>query len=1379
LESWFVEQQAVNGRFRTLGNLLDAECIPFTQTDRRKKMMGKRIEHIREMCILEKDHANNRLSKYHLLLCSIAMLLYCLTFSSDQNQPTTHSLNNVQERSVDQPIIAGDSTNFTVFGDRLPMLLTFTFARDDVIERATKRLLDKRNLILSGMAGIGKSTIILNVVEEFKKHFPHLIIWYIDTKDTERGLEESFRTLLNSTNRVDDGSVRRFAELQDRPLLIIFENVDHSKLLTRITREFMKKQLSSAKIHISIVTRCDVEGSSERPVEKVSLFSEEDAVRLLFHFASTSHQEPLSGNVLKHCDEGIAQLEKKLPNEFEILTNLASKLLDRHPLGISVAGSVKREFFADSWSGFQNMWIQVMTNEAFVPSIEDSSDDFEKSRKVIGTSIICSIRHLGEREKTVLYYIAFWGTNNLDIPLPWLAEDPLSVVSSLSTLKSLNLVQYVILGEEGRVRSHSLVVESVWKFLSETPKLQSSVINQAIHLALIQELPASFENSIPHKMRTKFTLMSDSETSEDHEDVENEETTLVYDPEASKHSGKISSRRATSQITSLTHHRLRHVTKVNRPSEVAKQRIICVDAMLANRLEKLLFNAKKHPDSSSIQKEKLLQLLDELALQAKQFAINGWGLSIAAFSLRLERTPARLTVVGDIMLHAGLFAGISGGSKLHSVKLEMLHAAETNVLNALTIDKTISGAEENVVFDLQLLGEIYVAMGNATKARSVLREATSLYDSFFEASTAWHQELRADLAQALTVNGEYQEAQSTFEELLRTLDATDGPFYPHILHELGNLHFLQQDYDAAEPFFSKAVSAGKTILGCQHPYTITYRLNLALTLKNQMSYERAAFYYNESALIMEKTLGKQHQNVLLTTVDVADCLRLDGNLVAAQDLYREIVSMAAPDMSEVLIRSLGALAEIVKAIGNNNLETEWIHRQLVTTAKLHYGEDDSRVAHYLHELALVLETLSHEKSSEAISLYREALALGTRTLGETHPYVIDYMMKLHNVLLKDGRSGEAELVYQRLVTAGRNVSLRASPPDRVESVLYHIAMIADSKRDSTEAEKYFYQLIFSNGSSESFKNKALSSLLKLADMTLSMGLESNETGETLLLQAFDRSKQLYGADHRTTLRIMCKLALFQVYERNKERIFPQDANTIKTKLLEIEELDNSPIVSMADIHDEYAIWDELNLDLAEQYVFQLVLLINDKIGNDTALFIAVVVGIAPFLIERNRFGEAEELCTEAIKTAELLNLSKSGVAAHLFHELGLSIEISRKDYDRAEKLYQKAFDIGKKSLAIDHHHVITYSRRLGRILELRGKYEEAKQQLEMTVEYAEKSLHPDRATIQAELEQLIKEQGFFVDDTISMMECFIRRLALGTTIGSLLLAWYCYCFGIK
>ncbi len=238
--------------------------------------------------------------------------------------------------------------------------------------------------------------------------------------------------------------------------------------------------------------------------------------------------------------------------------------------------------------------------------------------------------------------------------------------------------------------------------------------------------------------------------------------------------------------------------------------------------------------------------------------------------------------------------------------------------------------------------------------------------------------------------------------------------------------------------------------------------------------------YEEIIIILESSLGQDHQDVASATDKLARIHHAHAEYPAAEALYK---------------RSLGIREKI-------------------------FGQDDPNVAQSLNNLADLLR--DQGKYAEAEQLYTKALVIREKAFGQDSYYVAESINSLAVLLWNQGRYTEAEPYFKRAIEI-REKSLKPNHPEIAESV-NNLAMCYWKQGKYSEAEPLCKRALEMrektlgpdhHNVAESANNLAM----------IYINLEQYTKAEPLFKQALEISEKSLSPDHFKTAIFLNNLAM--------------------------------------------------------------------------------------------------------------------------------------------------------------------------------------------------------------------------------------------------------------
>jgi len=261
----------------------------------------------------------------------------------------------------------------------------------------------------------------------------------------------------------------------------------------------------------------------------------------------------------------------------------------------------------------------------------------------------------------------------------------------------------------------------------------------------------------------------------------------------------------------------------------------------------------------------------------------------------------------------------------------------------------------------------------------------------------------------------------------------------------------------------------------------------------------------------------------------------------------------------------------------------------------------------------------------------------------------------------------------------------------------------------------------------------------MGDVYRKLGLYSQ--GETLLEQALETRRGLYGDDHPDTLRSMNSLADLYLEQGRYDEAEPLYLVTIETRKRVLGDDHPGTLSSMGNL--ALLLFRQGRYDEAEPLYLDTIEIQKRVLGDDHASTLGSMGNMASLYLDQGRYDEAEPLYLETLETQKRVlgddhpdTLISMGNLANLYVDQGR--------YDEAEPLYLETLEIQKRVLGDDHPDTLISMGNLANLYNDQGRYDEAEPLYLETLETQKSVLgddHPYRLTSTNNLANLYREQG--------------------------------------
>lgn len=263
----------------------------------------------------------------------------------------------------------------------------------------------------------------------------------------------------------------------------------------------------------------------------------------------------------------------------------------------------------------------------------------------------------------------------------------------------------------------------------------------------------------------------------------------------------------------------------------------------------------------------------------------------------------------------------------------------------------------------------------------------------------------------------------------RALDGATRTFQPDdarvlaLRHDQARLRYDQGRLSEAERLLRDVVTLRKSVLGDDHPDTLTSQHQLVRVLRDTGEVGAARALLDDTLRKRVRVLGQMHPDTLTSSNGKADLLRARGKLGEACEIYERVLELRTSVLGErhpATLTTRHYLAEVRHRLAEAGAETEL--RALITINTEVRGIHHPRTLAVVQSLVEVLHDLG--RLSEAEDMARRLVEDRTRLLGIAHPVSLVSRHRLGLILLDRGTQPEA----QELLSAVLNDRLRSLGP---------------------------------------------------------------------------------------------------------------------------------------------------------------------------------------------------------------------------------------------------------------------------------------------------------------------------------------------------------------
>ncbi|KAN0082027.1 hypothetical protein V8E54_003325 [Elaphomyces granulatus] len=277
------------------------------------------------------------------------------------------------------------------------------------------------------------------------------------------------------------------------------------------------------------------------------------------------------------------------------------------------------------------------------------------------------------------------------------------------------------------------------------------------------------------------------------------------------------------------------------------------------------------------------------------------------------------------------------------------------------------------------------------------------------------------VAKCLYKDGRYDQAGTLFKEARKTVL---GPEHPDTLTSMNNLALTYQKqgrWTAAEMLLVQVIEARKTVLGPEHPDTLTSMNNLALTYQKQGRWMEVEKLFVQVMETRKMVLGPEHPNTLASMNNLALTYQNQGRWTEAEKLLVQVIEARKTVLGPEHPDTLTSMNNFALTYQNQGrwTEVEKLFVQVMETRKMVLGPEHPSTLTSMNNLALTYQ--NQGRWTEAEKLFVQVMETRKMVLGPEHPNTLTSMNNLALTYQNQGRWTEAEKLFVRVMETSKTV----------------------------------------------------------------------------------------------------------------------------------------------------------------------------------------------------------------------------------------------------------------------------------------------------------------------------------------------------------------------
>ena len=391
------------------------------------------------------------------------------------------------------------------------------------------------------------------------------------------------------------------------------------------------------------------------------------------------------------------------------------------------------------------------------------------------------------------------------------------------------------------------------------------------------------------------------------------------------------------------------------------------------------------------------------------------------------------------------------------------------------------GNDPNVAASWSSLGSAQLRNNNLTEAENAFRQARDIYQRRLGADHEYTGAMMNNLGLVLERQGKFSDAEILMREALAVKEKKQGRDHPdtavtlanlaRILDRQGKSGQLNQSAQAV-PTRPATTAGGAGAAGAAPTSTPgsaapapgsaeALRLaSQALSAAALGDFSQAESLHRQALAVHERSLPLDHPTTLATLTNLGSVMMLQGKFKEAEAVFRRVMTAREkvlgpehPDTAISLNNVANALFEQAKqddqsgpparrARGGGRdfaqaSETETLYRRALAVQEKTLGESHPSTAATLNNLAVLLA--GRGRYAEAEPMHLRALSIAEKSLGPAHLDTASMMTTLAITYDRQGKSAQAEEAYAKAVATARQARVPRNLLINASSMAYSMA----------------------------------------------------------------------------------------------------------------------------------------------------------------------------------------------------------------------------------------------------------------------------------------------------------------------------------------------------
>ncbi len=351
------------------------------------------------------------------------------------------------------------------------------------------------------------------------------------------------------------------------------------------------------------------------------------------------------------------------------------------------------------------------------------------------------------------------------------------------------------------------------------------------------------------------------------------------------------------------------------------------------------------------------------------------------------------------------------------------------------------------------IGQTYMDLGLEMNAQEEFQQALDLRRRMLGAEDSSTLKVGSQLAEALSYDGRYVEAEVLIGQVLNSQRRVLGAEHPDTLHSmwiLANNDRQEGKYAEAEALFTQLLQPSRRVFGPEDARTLDCMDRLAELYLREGKYRQAEDLNAQVLEMRRRVLGPDDPDTTRSMNILGNVYEAEGRFTQAETVYRQIWDIRRRVLGSEHGFTLGApnnVAEI-ESLEGKYADAEALDSQLLEIRRRTLGPEVSDTL--LSMGALARDYALEDKYSSAEALFAQTLEIERRVLGRESWVTLDALSDAAFMYQREGEYAMAENYAAEVLAAERHTVGSDSPVTMDAAAALASAYLSEGKFTESE-----------------------------------------------------------------------------------------------------------------------------------------------------------------------------------------------------------------------------------------------------------------------------------------------------------------------------------------